>query len=302
MTTLAVTGATGFIGRELLTATQAAGWGVVPVLRSDFRSDRLGARLQGCDAVVHLAARAHVLRARAAGDDAEFQRVNVQLTWDVAEAAVRAGVGRFVFVSSAGVLGRVSPPPGFDDSSEPAPHDAYTRSKLAAEEMLVGEFSGSLEIVVVRPPLVYGPGAPGNFDRLVKLVRRGWPLPLGALRAPRSMVGLRNLCDLLCLAAVHPAAVGARMLVADAETRCVTDLIRDIAVLLGRPAHLLAVPQSVLGAAMRVVGRGADFDRLAAPFVVVAQVATRELGWTPSHRQVDELAWALAAPEVQANS
>ena len=216
MNAVAVTGASGFIGREFVRSTRALARTVVPLGRADLGTD-LESRLRGCESVVHLAARAHVLDSGAAADAAGFERSNVDLTRQVANAALAAGVRRLVFVSSAGVLGRASPPDGFSDYSPVAPHDAYTRSKLAAEDMLQREFARALEVVIVRPPLVYGPHAPGNFARLLGLVRRGWPLPFGALHAPRSMVGLRNLCDVLRVATAHPQAPGLRMLVADAR-------------------------------------------------------------------------------------
>ncbi len=302
MTVIAVTGASGFIGSEFIRSTTALGWQAIPILRNDLSEDRLLARLSGCDAVVHLAGRAHIVVVKSSQDEQEFRPANVQLTQSVADAACRAGVRRFVFVSSAGVLGRASPPAGFSDASVSAPHDAYTQSKLAAEDMLFREFDGGMEIVVVRSPLVYGPDAPGNFGRLVGLVRLGIPLPLGALRAPRSMVGLRNLCDLLCRTSVHPAAPGMRMLVADAETRCVADLVSDIAMELGRRARVLAVPGSVLRAGLWLAGRSADFDRLAAPFVVHAEQARHRLGWSPPYRFEDELAWSLAEPSASSRT
>jgi UDP-glucose 4-epimerase len=289
---VAVTGAGGFIGREFVRSTRALAWTVVPLSRADLATG-LELQLRGCESVVHLAARAHVLDAGEAADHAGFERSNVDLTRRVANAALGAGVRRLVFASSAGVLGRASPPDGFSDDSPVAPHDAYTRSKLAAEEMLQHEFARALEVVIVRPPLVYGPHAPGNFARLLGLVRRGWPLPFGALHAPRSMVGLRNLCDVLRVAAAHPHAPGLRMLVADADAPGVAELVAGIARSLNLPARLVDVPEPLLRGAFALVGRSTDYQRLASPYLIRGTLARERLGWTPAYRWDEELAWAL---------
>jgi nucleoside-diphosphate-sugar epimerase len=294
---VAVTGASGFIGREFVRSTRGLGWPVLALGRPELGAG-LESRLHGCEAIVHLAARAHVLGAEAAADSAEFARSNVDLTRRVAAAARSAGVRRLVFVSSAGVLGRASPAAGFHDHSPAAPHDAYTRTKLAAEEMLHSEFSADLELVIVRPPLVYGPQAPGNFARLLGLVRRGWPLPFGALDAPRSMLGLRNLCDALRVAAVHPLAPGLRLLVADAQSPSVSELVAGLARALGRRPRLLAVPEPLLRSVFAALGRSADFERLSAPFMLRGRLARETLGWTPPHAWEEELAWAVQGVRV----
>jgi nucleoside-diphosphate-sugar epimerase len=293
---VAVTGASGFIGREFVRSTRGLGWSVRPLGRPEL-GPGLESRLHGCGAVVHLAARAHVLAPEAAADTAEFERSNVDLTRQVADAARSAGVRRLVFVSSAGVLGRASPPAGFGDDSPVAPHDVYTRTKLAAEEMLQREFARDLELVIVRPPLVYGPQAPGNFARLLGLVQRGWPLPFGALDAPRSMIGLRNLCDALRVSSVHPQAPGLRMLVADEQSPGVSELVAALARALGRSPRLIALPEPLLRAVFALIGRSTDFERLSAPFLVRGRLARERLGWAPPHGWEDELAWAVQGPE-----
>lgn len=294
MTVVAITGAGGFIGRELVRSTMEAGWKTRSLGRGDL-GNGLADRLRGCDAVVHLAARAHVVVGPRANDLREFERVNVELSRRVAASARTAGVRRLVFVSSAGVLGRSSPPGGFDDSSPPRPHDAYTRSKLSAEEALRNEFADDLELVIIRPPMVYGPDAPGNFGRLLRLVERRWPVPLGALSAQRSMVGLRNVCDLLRVVVVHPRAPAGRFLVADDETRSVAELVRDIARVRGQSARLMNVPEGVLRGTFRIIGRAKDMERLAAPFVIRARTVRERLGWIPPHGFEEELTWTLRA-------
>src|SRR5579872_3719194 len=197
MSIVAVSGATGFVGHHLCEDLRVRGHEVRCVSRPLLSSGDLKLALAGCQAFVHLAARAHVLRERSADPQAEFAEANVQLTRSAATAALQAKVPRFIFLSSAGVLGATSPPEGFTDASPPRPHDPYSASKLAAEQWLGTALGPSLELAILRPPLIYGAGARGNLMRLLQLALRGWPLPLGALRAPRSLLAVRNLTDLI---------------------------------------------------------------------------------------------------------
>jgi len=294
MTTIAVTGAQGFIGRHLCALISRSELKYVALSRQSLSAGGLTQELSGCSAVIHLAARAHVLHESASSADVEFRAANVTLTQRVAEAARSAGVRRFVFVSSAGVLGPASPADGFDDTSPPRPHDAYTRSKLEAERWLTEEFSAALDVTIVRPPLVYGPGARGNFDRLLRAVLSGWPLPVGAIDARRSMVGVRNLSDLLLRAATSPRVAGACMLVADEEMMTVGEFACAIAESAGRKPRIVAVPLQVLKLGFAAVGRRADFVRLTQPFVLRAVQARRLLSWVPPYRMRDELDWTVA--------
>jgi UDP-glucose 4-epimerase len=196
-------------------------------------------------------------------------------------------------MSSAGVLGRSSPPEGFSDASPPAPHDAYTRSKLAAEELLRTHYAESLDTVIIRPPLVYGPGAKGSFSRVMKLASSGWALPLGAMTAPRSLISVRNLGDLL-LHVVRAAEVrGLCLLAADTETTNVAELVRFLRAAGGRPPRLLNVPPALVAAALVLAGRRRDVPGLCMPFVVRASAALAELGWVPPHRLQDEILWTV---------
>ena len=294
MNTIAVTGAHGFVGRHLCAHIADSACGYVALSRESLSADALPQQLSGCGAVIHLAARAHVLRESSGSPDDEFHEANVALTVRVAAAARTAGVRRFVFVSSAGVLGCESPAEGLDDASSARPHDAYTRSKLEAEQRLTAQFSGSLEVTIVRPPLVYGPGARGNFDRLLRAVLSGWPLPLGSIEARRSMIGVRNLTDLLLRAATRPGVEGTCMLVADSEPATISEFAHAIARSAGCNARILPVPVPLLEAALAAAGRRADFLRLTRPFVLRPVVARRVLSWAPPHAMSDELDWTIA--------
>jgi UDP-glucose 4-epimerase len=296
MAAIAITGATGFIGQHLCRSCESAGHRPVPIPRFLLASGDLAAltaSLRSVDAIVHLAGRAHVLHERTAEPAREFQMVNVGLAEFVARAALDAGVWRFVFVSSAGVLGNSSGPEGLDDDAPTNPHDGYTRSKLQAEKALGESTFAPLELAVIRPALVYGPGAGGNFRRLLRAAASGLPLPVGALRAPRSMVGVRNLCDLLLAAACHPRAPGLTAIAADDEAASVAELVRDLARLSGRKPFLLPMPPTLLRAALRAAGRGADVVRLFNPFVLHATAAQTRLGWKPPHTLQAELEWTV---------
>jgi nucleoside-diphosphate-sugar epimerase len=290
-----LTGASGFVGRATLRAALAAGHEVCAVVRqgeapappsqvvriTDLAS-YTGWRgaLNGADAVVHLAARVHVMRDRAADSLAAFRAVNVEGTRRLARAAVEAGVGRFVFVSSVKVHGDASHGVPLEADSPVAPADAYGRSKAEAEDALREiESRSGLGVVMVRPPLVYGPRVGANFLTLLKAVSRGWPLPLGRVDNRRSLIYVDNLADLLLLAALHPDAAGRAFLAADGPAVSTPELIRRLGRALGRPVKMLAVPESWLRLAGWVTGRSAAVDRLLGS-LEVDDFPTRDiLGW-----------------------
>lgn len=299
-TRVLVTGASGFVGRGLLErltaepaiATRAA-------LRRDLsdlppgvevtRVDSLGPRthwlpaLAGIDVVLHAAARVHVMAEQVDDPLAEFRRVNVAGTLRLAEQAAAAGVRRFVFISSIKVNGERTAAGGAFRADDPvAPADAYAISKAEAEAGLweLARRTG-LEVVVVRPPLVYGPGVGANFARLMRWIERGVPLPLGAVDNRRSMVGLSNLIDLVVTCSRHPRAAGECFLVSDGEDLPAPELIRRLAAALGRRPRLLAVPVPVLRGIGRLVGRSAEIERLCGSLQVDIGKAQRVLGWVP---------------------
>ena len=285
-----VTGAGGFIGRRLCEVLRGRGEDVLALSRHSAPSvGEINGRtdwstvLHADATVIHLAARAHVLERDGAQDLDAFREVNVEGTRRLGFAASSAGVRRLVYVSSIGVLGTATTGrAAFSDKDSPQPSDPYARSKWEAEQALqdVAAQTG-LEVSVVRPPLVYGPNAPGNFGRLLSLVLRGVPLPLGAVQNRRSLVALDNLVDLVSLCIVHPAAAGGTFLVADRRAVSTPDLIRGIAQAMNRRALLLPVPVEVLRFTGRALGKSAEVERLVGSLEVDISHTCDTLGWTP---------------------
>lgn len=298
-----VTGAGGFVGRRLCEVLVGRGENVIALTRHSVHSvgEINGATdwsqvLSAGATVVHLAARAHVLDKHGAQDWQAFHEVNVAGTRRLASAAASTGVRRLVYVSSIGVLGTATTGrAAFSAEDEPAPVEPYGRSKWEAELALqeVAEQTG-LEVCVIRPPLVYGPDAPGNFARLVGLVRRGVPLPLGAVQNRRSLVALDNLVDLISVCLRHPAAADNTFLVADGTAVSTPDLIRSIAGAMGRRARLLPVPVGVLRLGGRALGKSAEVERLVGSLEVDITHTCDTLGWTPPIDMQEGLRRAVA--------
>lgn len=288
-----VTGASGFVGTALLPALIERGHAVQAAVRiAPPRSDAIAvgdigpdtdwhAALDGCEAVVHLAARVHVMRDAATDPIAAYRRVNTAAAARLAEQARGAGVRTFVFMSTAKVLGESSPAGRpFTDASALAPEDPYAVSKAEAEVAIAAIGAGTgMRIVSVRPPLVYGPGVGANFLRLMDTVARGRPLPLGAVRNRRSLVYVGNLAAAAVACLEHADARGA-YLVSDGAALSTPDLIRRIGTALGRPARLLPVPAALLRAAGALAGKTAEIDRLLGDFAL-APTGLAALGWQP---------------------
>jgi nucleoside-diphosphate-sugar epimerase len=239
------------------------------------------AALRGAATVIHLAGRAHVLRERALDPRAEFMRVNAEGTAALVTAAVKAGVTRVIYVSSIGVLGDATSAGAFTMASTPRPHNAYAESKLAGEVIARSSAGNALEVVVVRPPLVYGPGVRANFLRLLRLVRLGLPLPFGSIENRRSMVSVWNLCDLLVRLLSHPHASRGEWLVTDGEDLSTPELIRRIGRAMQRRVLLLPVPPPLLATLGQCVGRRAEIRQLCGSLAVDATETRRLLDWTP---------------------
>jgi nucleoside-diphosphate-sugar epimerase len=286
---IAITGASGFVGRALVAATQEAGHAVDALSRADGAdyedAKALARTFFGADVVVHLAARAH-----RRGPSQDFD-CNVRSTRAVAVAARAAGVGRLVFVSSIGVNGNVTHGAAFTEADAPAPSEAYARSKLQAEAAVK---SAGLEWVIVRPPLVYGAHAPGNFGRLVRAVARNWPLPLGAIDNRRSLVGRGNLCEFILLCATSPYAANELFVVCDGDDISTPEIARAIAQGLGKQPNLWNLPPALIRFAGMLPGRRNVVQGLCDSLQVDASKARELLQWSPSISTREGIARAAA--------
>lgn len=282
-----VTGASGFIGSALLPRLVADGWRATGVSRTN--GPALGARadwralLADCEVVVHAAARVHVMHERASDPLAAFREMNRDGTLALARQAAQAGVRRFVFISTAKVLGERSLPGRPFRADDPlAPADPYAVSKAEAERGLLELASeADMRVTIVRPPLVYGPGVGGNFLTMLRWVERGWPLPLAAVDNRRSLVALDNLVDLLALCAAEQAPVDRTLLCADDEGLSTPALLRSIAAALGVPARLFPVPPALLRVGAGLVGRAAMAARLLDSLQLDIEATREALGWQP---------------------
>jgi nucleoside-diphosphate-sugar epimerase len=230
-----------------------------------------------------LAGRAHVLNDLSADPLAEFRLVNVNATLNLVVQAVKSGVKRVVFISSVGVNGFHSATGmPFSEEDRPNPHNAYALSKWEAEQGLLRIANETrLEVVIIRPPLVYGCNAPGNFGSLIRAVQRGWPLPLGAVHNQRSLVALDNLVDFIVTCITHPKAANQTFLVSDGHDISTTELVRGMAQAAGVSARLLPVPVGALQAAARLLGKGDAMQRLCGNLQVDISKARALLGWMP---------------------
>ncbi len=310
-----VTGATGFVGRALCLHLRDLGIQVVCASRQTISPtdnseevpvptwipiperappDEGATGLQGIDCVIHLAARVHVMREESIDPSTEFRRSNTQATLHLAAQAAAAGVKRFVYLSSAKVNGEgrdqdIRSPHtkqrGYSESDPTAPDDAYALSKWEAEQGLMSlAKGGDMEIVVIRPPLVYGPGVKGNFAFLAKCVRKGIPLPLGAVTNRRSLIALDNLVDFITLCAsreISPRAANQLFLIADGKDVSTTELLKKVAEAYGVAPRLLPIPASWMRFGLRLIGMRAWADRLLGPLQVDSSKARDLLGWRP---------------------
>jgi nucleoside-diphosphate-sugar epimerase len=212
-----------------------------------------------------------------------FRAVNVDGTLNLVRQAATAGVKRFVFISSVKVNGELTQPGrAFTETDAAAPQDAYGQSKHEAEQGLrqLAADTG-MEVVIIRPPLVYGPGVKANFAALMRAVQRGWPLPLGAVHNQRSLVALDNLVDFIVTCITHPQAANQTFLVSDGEDLSTTELVRGMAQAVGVPARLLPVPVWALQAGATLLGKGDAVQRLCGNLQVDISKARNLLGWTP---------------------
>lgn len=295
-----VTGASGFIGQAVvgrLLAEPKLGRVVATSRRSEHKfseevethQKQLGsetdwsATLKNISAVVHCAARVHVMSDTATNPLEKYRQTNVVGTMALAQQAARAGVRRFVFVSSIKVNGeatlKMRP---FSASDTPAPIDPYGISKMEAENGLRQLASQTgMEVVIVRPPLVYGAGVKANFHTIMRWLARGIPLPLGALHNRRSMIALDNLVDLIINCLVHPAAANKTLLAADGPALSTTEFLRKLGIALGRPARLIPVPEALIRGGAAMVGKSDIAQRLCDSLEVDSSETRALLGWRP---------------------
>jgi nucleoside-diphosphate-sugar epimerase len=308
MPRILVTGASGFVGAALSTSLAARGEIVRAAARNaasleqplgaaqlDSRSiepiviEGIGPQttwahaLEGVDAIAHLAARVHVMRDRSRDPLAEFRRVNVEGTLNLARQAAAAGVRRLVFVSSIKVNGEgTSPQRPYRPDDKPAPVDAYGVSKHEAEVglRLLSQQTG-LEVVIIRPVLVYGAGVKGNFLSMMRWLSKGIPLPLGAIHNLRSFVALGNLVDLIQACLNAPGAANQTFLVSDGEDLSTTSLLRRLGDALGKPARLLPIPAAALQSVAVILGRREIMQRLCGSLQVDMSRTRSLLSWSP---------------------
>ncbi len=293
MDKLLVTGATGFVGGGLCDALRIHDINFVPAVRRNATNGQFeignisgvtkwNDALAGCDVVIHLAARVHVMTDRDSNPLSANRKVNVDATINLARQAVTNGVKRFIFASSVKVNGEETTSKPFTAFDEPAPLDPYGQSKLEAE-IALRELSHAtgLEVVIVRPPLVYGPGVRANFLKLMQLVKMGVPLPLGAIHNHRSMVALDNLVDLLITCTHHPAASGQTFMVSDDSDVSIAELLRMLASAMGKRSILLPVPAGIIAGTTALFGKSAMANRILGSLQVDISHTKSTLGWKP---------------------
>jgi len=306
-----VSGASGFVGQALTPALIAAGHTVIATSRhsgagspgvtvktvaglgpdTDWR-----AALAGVEGVVHLAARVHIMNDTAADPLVENRRINTQGTIKLAEDAAAAGVRRFVFLSTVKVMGEATTGAPFCERDTPSPQDAYAIAKFEAEQALADISARTgMQVVIIRPPLVYGPGVGGNFQTLIKICARGWPLPLGAVKNRRSLIYVGNLAHAIGVCLETPAAAGKTYLVRDGEDLSTADLIGRISAALdraglpGRRPVLVPIPPTLLRFVATLLGKSGAASRLLGDLCVDDGAIRKDLGWTPPFSMVQGL-------------
>ncbi|SCY21349.1 UDP-glucose 4-epimerase [Nitrosospira sp. Nl5] len=297
MASTLVTGASGFVGRALVAELLARGIHARGAVRGTVRLDPgvdqvvieevdshtdWHEALAGVESVVHLAARVHVMHETISDTMAAFRAVNTEGTLNLARQAAKAGVCRFAFVSTIKVNGEGRNTP-YTESDLPSPQDPYAISKWEAEQGLrdIAARTG-MEVVILRPPLVYGPGVGGNFLRLMRAVDKGWPLPLGAVDNRRSLIYLGNLVDAMIVCLAHPGAANGTFLLSDNEDVATPELVRRLAAALHRPARLIPVPPTLLRIAGIVSGKRQAVDRLLGSLTIDGGANWSRLSWSPT--------------------
>ena len=288
-----VTGSNGFVGAQLCRTLRARGIALRAAVRGLAQDGQVQVgdlngstdwrdALAGCASIIHLAARVHVMDETVSDPLGAYREVNVVGTLNLARQALESGVRRFVFVSSIKVNGEATTVAPFRPCDEPNPCDPYGQSKREAEIALLqfGRAHG-LDVVIVRPPLVYGPGVKANFHSLMRLVKLGVPLPLGRIENKRSIVAVENLVDLLILCTSHPKAVGQTFMVSDGQDVSIGELVSMIGIAMDKKVRLLPVPLSLMCGVARVLGKEAVIGRLSGSLQLDISTTRTMLEWTP---------------------
>jgi len=309
-----VTGATGFVGQAMCRKLLAQGSNVTGTIRPALHDmsalppgvvpcsvDSLGPgtdwrkALFGIDVIVHLAARVHIMKETAEDSLMEFRQVNTHATERLARMAAQTGVKRLVFLSTVKVNGEDSGIRPFNETDPAHPRDAYAVSKWEAEKVLKRVADETkLEIVILRSPLVYGPGVKGNFLRLLQAVNSGVPLPLASVNNLKSLIFVENLIDAIIVCMTHPQAAGKTYLLKDNEEVSTRQLVALLAHAMQRPARLWPFPPSVLRLGMRLIGKSAEAERLLGSLQVDDSKIRKELGWKPRYSVTQGLAETVA--------
>ncbi len=295
-----VTGANGFVGQALCERLMELGFGVRGTVRRDEARLANGAgkavvgvidgntdwsdALNDIEVVIHLAARVHVMKDDAKDPLEEFRKSNVRGTENLARQAARAGVKRLVFVSSIKVNGEQTSGHPYSEADEANPQDSYGISKWEAEQALhrVARETG-LEVVTLRPPLVYGEGVKGNFAQMMKALEFGIPLPFASVENRRSLIHVGNLADALILCANHPVASNRTYLVSDGEDISTPELLRQLGVAMNHPARLFSCPEFLLKLIGSLAGKSAQVSRLLGSLQIDSGRIRNELGWVPPY-------------------
>lgn len=294
-----VTGATGFVGSHLVPVLLDRGHEVVAAVRrpgsaprscvervvGDIHGDTHWAEtLDGIDAVVHLAARVHVMNDAADDPLAEFRRVNTAGTSRLLESAVAEGVSRFIFLSTIKVNGEKTTDHPFDAHSPRRPVDPYARSKAEAEELVVqAADSGAIDAVIVRTPLVYGPGVGGNFRSMMTMAKTRLPIPVGSIRNRRTMTSVWNLADAIVSALEAPQERSTILVAADAMSTSTAEVVSALRAALGRRAGIMPIPVSILRLLGRLTARSSFVDRLTESLEVIPGTTSKPWQWSPPY-------------------
>ncbi len=312
---LLVTGANGFVGRALCGELMKRGMQVRGAVRardqlpSGIETAPVGAidgatdwsmAVAGIDVVIHLAARVHVMRDIAFNPLEEFRKVNVAGTMNLARQAAKAGVKRLVYVSSIKVNGEATVAEGrFSETDAPNPQDSYGISKWEAEQALHRAVKETgLEVVILRPPLVYGEGVKGNFAQMMRVLKIGIPLPLASVENRRSLIHVGNLVDALILCAKHPEASNRTYLASDGEDVSTPEILRQLGIAMNHPARLFPCPAFLLKLAGNLIGKSDQIERLLGSLQIDSGKIRIELGWVPPYTLLEGLRSIVRAPEA----